>query len=66
MIHIHEPTNDLKICNAILPPMERDDIVRAAKFADANRHMAAEYLREKHGYSRSDCLTDVDKIGIVR
>lgn len=63
MIHAHEPTESLKVCNSILGARERQEIVRAAKFAAANRHMAAETIRTRFGYSRSDCLTDVDKIG---
>lgn len=63
MLHGYEPIESLRVCNSLLPPKERKEIVRAAKFAAANRHMAAETIRERFGYSCSDCLTDVDKIG---
>lgn len=66
MRHTYEPTESLKVCNSLLGPRERQEIVRAAKFAAANRHMAAETIRERFGYSRSYCLTDVDKIGGTR
>jgi len=63
MVHTHEPSESLKVCNSILGPRERREINRAAKFAHANRHMSAERIREQLGYSYEDCQIDMDKIG---
>lgn len=66
MIHTHEPTDSLKICNSLVSPLTRSVIVRAAKYANAGRHMHAENLRAMGGYDRDACLAGVDKIGSQR
>lgn len=52
----------LVICNALLDPMERENIVLAAINAEDEHEIAAEEFREQAGYGNLPNRSDADLV----